>query len=250
MGGAQPWQVELLGVPGLTALDVADPQLPDGMRDELLARLTAMHLQFFAPHAHVPGEWCQGFRDGWPDSQVVVHLWLLQYGGRDVGEVILHTNLRRGVVLVHFVAIDAQTRHSLPHHWLDSLSDAFVACGLRDAGEAGVPLRAVAGEIPEAHLHKWARTGFRPVTAHYQEPRYGMHWREHGAEPEFFDMLGIIRVVAEDDGLADDEVPTSPDGAAVRGFLLDHYHLDPTHPRVARMLADADAGTGRPPAGT
>lgn len=244
-GGTLAGQVDEVRIPGLTAVDVADARLDRRCRDDLLARLIAVHLRYFADHPHVPAEWRQGLRVGWPDPEVVVHLWLLRFGGQDVGEAIIHTNLRRGVVMFHFLAVDRETRYALPYHWLDELSDAVVECGRRDARSAGVPLRAMACEIPSEHLHKWARTGFRPMRTRYQEPRHGMHWREHGPSPEFFDMLGIIRVLdAHDEGIGGagtsaPERPT-PDGAAVRAFLLDHYRLDPTHPNVARMLAEAD----------
>lgn len=226
------------GIPDLVFVDVADPDLPPAERRPLLDQLAELHRAFFPDHAHVCDEWEAGFAEGWPDDEVVVHLWLALDAKRNpVGEVILHTNLRRATTLVHFVAMDADTRHDLPIHWVASLADAFVAAGEADAETAGIELRAVMGEIPPQHLHKWARGGFRPVHADYREPRYGMHWQQHGP-PEFFPMLAIIRTIDADDAGAD--------GPAVRSFLIDHYRLPADDPTVAAILADADATAAAP----
>jgi hypothetical protein len=224
---------ELPGIPDIEVVDVASGELADQTRAVALQQLAAVHVGFFPDHAHVVDEWREGLADGWPDESVRVHLWLLRHHGVPVGEVILHTNLRRRVVLVHFVALAAEVRRGLPRDWLESLSAGFVACGEIDAAEAGCQLRAVAGEIPGAHLHKWQPAGFDSAGVDYREPHHGMHWADFG-DPEFFEMLAIVR-------------PNNPDdagavGASMRGFLLDHYRLPADHPVVARILAQADGG--------
>lgn len=222
---------ELPGIPGIQVVDVADPSLDDITRERALAQLADVHVAFFPDHAHVVDEWRDGLRTGWPDDLVKVHLWLMLREGAPVGEVILHTNLRRRVVLVHFVALAPEVRRDVPRGWLLSLSEGFVARGEIDAASAGSELRAVAGEIPRAHLHKWQACGFEAADVGYLEPKHGMHWADYG-EPEFFEMLAIVRRSSPDD--------TGAIGAAMRGFLVDHYRLPPDHPMVAAILARAD----------
>ncbi len=224
------------GIPGVRFLDVAAPGLADDVVSERLEQLIAVHLSFFPEYDYVEQEWRTGISAGWPDPEVVVHLWLALVDGEPVGEVILHTNLRRGVVMIHFVAMTVEARYRLPRAWLVALSDAFVTTGETDARRAGRPLRGVMGEIPLAHLRKWEASGFQAVAAVYAEPVHGGHWVDYGP-PQLHELVPIVRVV---DAGRDESFAEVAD-AAFRGFLIDYYELPLDHPKVVRMLGEAAA---------
>lgn len=224
----------LPGLDGLLFIDVADPRLPPAARELRLGQLEQIHMEFFSDHAHVCGEWEDGLAHGWPDEQVVVHLWLALHEGQPAGQVVMHTNLRRGAVLVHFVSMHEQVRAVLPRDWLQGLSDAFLLSGRVDASAAGRTVWATFGEVPPAHVHKWQRVGFHHVDIDYVEPHHGMHWPDFGPKPRFFPMSLVVRL----DGPPSIPVPDVL-RQGLRGYMLDHYGLAADDPEVLRVLGAA-----------
>jgi hypothetical protein len=232
-----PDGVPLEGVPALRVLDVVPP-----VRVERLRQLQDIHARHFPDYLHVVDELEQDWRDGAADPAVVVHQLLLLHEDEPVGEFIVHTNLRRGIVLRHYLAVDEPARPLLRPGWVTHLVDAVAELGRRDAAAAARPLLAMTSEVQEHHLAGWRRLGHRPLDIGYAEPRWGKHWRDHGP----VQMLPITPVVAL---LPDGRV--RPDGsprpfaevahAGVTAFLVDHYRLPPDHPEVAAILARAAA---------
>lgn len=222
---------ELPGVPLLTIVDAARPGLGAAERAGLVADFRALHRSHFPDFGHVVGEVDAFLAGEWDDPQVVPHLWLLREGEVSIGYVLPYTNTRRGVVLVHFVAVAAQYRAGLPHGWLQHLADAWEAMGSVDCAQAGTALIGLAGEVPKAAVGMWRPCGFEPVPVAYWEVRHGSHWRDHG-EPEFFPMTLVVRVAAGGVPLSRAQV----EDAAVRAFSVDHYLLPAEHPVVAGML--------------
>lgn len=220
----------LPGIPGVRVIDVADPRLDPDVRAHRLDQIKAVHKAYFADYQHVFGEWDEGLANGWGDD-TLVHLWLFLDGEEPVGEVIQHTNLRRAVVLVHFVCLDADVRARMPRDWLQGMSDGFMLCGQHDADAAGVTFLAALGEVPPEHVHKWERTGFHGLDVGYLEPHDGKHWKLRG-EPEFFPMTIVVRFTQA--GSQHDVSQVIQDG--LRGYLLDYYELPDDQPEVVSVL--------------
>jgi hypothetical protein len=224
----------LAGLEDLLWIDVADPRLPEDARRQRLGQLEQIHVSFFSDHAHVCGEWEDGLEHGWPDEQVIVHLWLALFDGKPVGQVVMHTDLHRGAVLVHFVSMDERVRSILPRDWLQGLSDAFLLSGRTDAKAAPKSAPAVFGEVPPDHVHKWQRVGFHHVDIDYVEPHHGIHWPDFGPEPRYFPMSIVVRLDGTPKTSLSDVLQQG-----LRGYMLDHYGLASDAPEVLRVLREA-----------
>ena len=83
---------------GLEAEEVIGVHAPRARLDELHRQF----LRYFPDHPHVVDELTQAWAGRWPDPQVIVHAWLLQLEGEAVGFAVVHTSLRRQVLLQHF----------------------------------------------------------------------------------------------------------------------------------------------------
>ena len=103
------------GVP-LTLLDVGDPRLTGPQIGIALSGLEQVHMRHFSDYPHMIEEIGRWREDGWPDPDVVVHNWLALHDGGPVGEFLVHTNTRRGIILFHFFAVDL-LEHA-PDLWL------------------------------------------------------------------------------------------------------------------------------------
>lgn len=225
---------EIAGLPEIRVVDLV--ALPREQRAELLPSLVAVHSTFFPEFPHVAAEW-QAWHEGapWPVPDVVGHLFLVFYGDEPVGEMIIDTHLRRGVDLVHFIAVRPPVRHLMPEHALRCWIRFFYEVGLADCQSAGVPYLGIVGEVPQRMVGLYQEYGFDQVGIDYGEPRHGMHWADHGP-PEFFSNALIV--------FQNPDEPR-PGGeaalAAVGAFSLDHYRVPAEHPFVARMLEGAAA---------
>lgn len=229
----------IAGLPRLTFVDVAGLRGPEA--NQRLAQLLTVHREFFADYRYIEPEWLALLSGTRADPLVVPHLWLALQDDVPVGEVIIHTNLRRRVALVHFVAFTAPVRRAMPRDWLASLSAAFEAAGQIDAAAAGVPLLGVMGEVPPEHVHKWLNGGFEPVPVPYVEPLDGPDWVDHPSAEEppgplaWHTIQPILRLAA---GVPPDQWVAVAD-AGLRGFLLDYYRVPATHPRIAGLFPGA-----------
>lgn len=231
------------GLPDVQVLDLTDPGIDARRRDVLLEELAAIHLEVFADYPHVVDEWRLWRETGqWPVPGVTGHLFLVLHHDEPVGQMLIDTHLRRGVTLVHFIAVRGQTRAVMPVHALRAWIRFFYEVGRADCEAAGVPLIAVAGEVPVGMVRLYNEYGFDRVGIDYGEPEHGMGWREHG--PPQFRQQALIMF----------RPPGSHIGAAqaarevVETFALDHYRLPRDHPRVAAMLAGADHQRATPAA--
>ncbi len=168
----------------------------------------------------------------------VVHLPFASIEGRGVGYSYLHANLNRGIAVQHFMAIDSEfrgRRESGP-----TVAEAILAKGaelvIEDGRIAGRPVEfGIAGETAPSEpgiLSALARLGFLFFEeVDYAEPDFGPDWAAHG-EPKFTDLILIIKPFG-----GDLPRPSEAVQAACEALLLDYYHLDPEHPRVASILS-------------
>lgn len=221
----------LPGVPALRVLDVVDPAPV-----ERLHQLQAIHAEHFPDYLHVLDELEHDWRAGSDDPAVVVHQLLLLHDDDPVGEFVVHTNLRRGIVLRHYLAVRERARPLLHPGWVTHLVSAVADLGQRDTAAAGVPLLAMTSEVQERHLAGWRRLGHRPLEIGYAEPRWGKGWREHGA-PQLLPITPVVLLLHDGQERPFGEVAL----AGVSAFLLDHYRLPSDHPQVAEILSRAAA---------
>lgn len=225
---------ELPGVPELEVLDVTSAATAPHARAELFEEFIRWHRRHFPDHAYVIDDMRDAIAGRWPDPQVIVHLWIFRHAGRTHGFSITHTNLRRAVGMVHFVAFDEAYRHSLPRGWLVDLHHAWQHTGQIDCADAGIDLLGVMGEVSDRQVRTWLPSGYRPIGVDYREPQYGRHWAEYGP-PKYFPMNPILALTEM--GRRSDYSAVA--GAALRAFLLDAYQLPEDEPVVAATLAQA-----------
>lgn len=225
---------ELPGVPELEVFDVTSAAMAPDERTELFDVFSAWHRRFFPDHLYVIDDMREALDGRWPDPLVVVHLWVFRYRGRTHGFSITHTNLRRAIGMVHFVAFDQAYRHSLPRGWRVDLHHAWQHTGQIDCAEAGGELLGFMGEVSDRQVRTWLPSGYRPIGVDYFEPKHGRHWADYGP-PEYFPMNPILALTEMGRRANYADVA----GAALRAFLLDAYELPEDEPPVAATLAQA-----------
>ena len=220
------------GVP-LTLLDVGDARLSPGQARTALDGLKQVHLRHIGDYPHMVGELERWHTQGWPDPDVAVHNWLALRDGAPVGEFLVHTNTRRGISMFHFFAVDLDVRSEFPRGWLSHLTDAFLDIGHADCARRGRHLLGCMCEVPDDHVRKWTRQGFRHLAIDYGEPAGGRYFT---TPVEYIHQSAVVRTMPRAAGLP----PAVVSGQAVRSFLLDYYGLPPEEPAVRRMLDEAD----------
>ena len=225
---------ELPGVPELEVLDVTSAAMPEKQRAELFDVFAQLHAEYFPQHLYVIDDMRAALNGDWPDPMVVVHLWIFRHRGRIHGYNITHTNLRRAVGMVHFVAFDEAYRYSLPRGWLVDLHHAWQHTGQIDCAEAGVDLLGLMGEVSDRQVRTWLPSGYRPIGVDYLEPKHGRHWAEYGP-PEYFPMNPILALTE----LGRRVNYAAVADAALRAFLLDAYQLPEDDPAVVITLTQA-----------
>ncbi len=221
------------GVP-LDFLDVGDRSLTPLQARAALDGLAAVHMRHFDDYPHMLDEFEQWRADGWPDPEVVLHIWLALRDVRPVGEFVVHTNIRRGVSLFHFFAVDEHVRTTFPRGWLGRVTEAFLAQGQHDCRRRGRHLLAGMCEVPEDHIHKWTRLGYEHLPLEYGEPAGG---RYHRTPVAFIRQAAMVRTMP----VARSLPPGLVAGQALRAFLLDYYGLPEDLPEVQRMLHSAES---------
>lgn len=223
----------LLGVSRVSLVDVLPGSAPGR-----LEQLQTIHAAYFPGHPHVLAEMEQSWADGGFDPQIVVHQWLLLHDGEPAGEFVFHTNLRRGIVARHFLAMDASVREELPQGWAGLLISAAQETAAVDAGDRGTEILALMSEIaPDESqlLAHWRHLGHVSVPSiDYREPYHGKHWRDFGP-PRFFPMVPNVKLTDAGQMRPLNDVMVS----AVSAFLLDHYLLPSDEPTVAGILERA-----------
>lgn len=207
-----------------------------GLGDDLggaadLDRLLALHRKWFDDHPHVQPELVDNARLPSRRGHLVVHQFLATVRGEAAGFAVVHANLRQQVGLIHFLAVEPDFRRypiagrNLPHHLVD------LACAQVQSDGVAFGRPIVHGTVAESDadlVDTWGRFGFTELSTDYAEPYHGMHWAEHGPAT-FFDMTLVGRDMR--DG------PAAAARAAATAFLVDHYRLPVTHPRVVLALA-------------
>ena len=213
---------------GLRITEVFSP----GQSMSALRALQNSLLRHFPQHAHVLPELDAAWREGSHDPEVIVHAWLLENEVENAcGFLIFHTNLRRAMMLQHFVAMDKAMRSGLPFNWMHSLFDAALAVSEREAAVAGVRLLGSMGENDAQHMAGWRRIGYRLLAVDYHEPEHGKHWADY-EELTYLTPAPMVRLTEYGSAVPLRDVAT----AAVSAYLLDHYLLEPDNPTVTRTL--------------
>lgn len=224
----------LTDVPGLVIVDLADPSLHRDVAYGYLQQVKGMHLRYFPNYPHMLDELESWFIRGWPDPEVRVHVWLGLLDGEPSLECIMHVNLRRQVMLTHYLAAEPALRRRAGRGWLTTVTAAWVRTGQADCEAAGRDLWAVMAEVPPEHLHKWLRCGFGYIGIDYAEP-LGGRYRQLDRTPLWSPMYPILLVTE-----AGRQQPYAT--VAQRGlgaFLRDYYLVPPDDPRAAAMFAAA-----------
>lgn len=225
---------ELPGVPELEVLDLTSSEMTPADRTELFEEFVRWHRDYFPDHLYVIDDMRDALAGRWPDPLVVVHLWIFRHRGRTHGYSITHTNVRRAVGMVHFVAFDEAYRYSLPRGWLVDLHHAWQHTGQIDCAAAGVDLLGFMGEVSDRQVRTWLPSGYRPIGVDYLEPQHGRHWADYGP-PHYFPMNPILALTE----MGRRENYAEVAGAALRAFLLDAYQLPEDDPAVLTTLAQA-----------
>jgi len=220
---------DIVGAPSLRYIDV----LP-GTPHEVCDSLVAVHLEHFgADYPHAADDLRTTWREGGTDHDIIEHQWLLLLNDEPAGEFIFHTNLRRRIVVRHFIAFNRDVRVNLPSDWIARLVDAAGECANTDAADTGTQLIAMMSEVSPRHVAGWRRMGYLSPDIDYREPGHGNHWAEYG-EPQFVPMAPNIRVLPAGTDLPLSEVATE----GVSAFLLDYYRLPASHPVVVEILGN------------
>lgn len=233
---AGPARFWLPGVPDLEVFDLTSAEMPAEEREALLVEFEKWHGRYFPERLYAADDVRQGCEQGWPDPRVIVHVWVFRHLGRTHGYSITHTNLRRCMGMVHYVAFDQEYRYSLPRGWLVDLHRAWESTGMADCARDGSQMLGMMGEVEEYQIRTWLPSGYRPVGVEYHEPVHGRHWPDH-PPLQWFEMNPIV--VLTEAGREHDyaEVVT----AGFRAYLLDSYGLPEDEPHVAASLAAAAA---------
>ena len=211
-----------------------------GRSDDLL-QLLALHRQWFPGYEFCIPELEEAAELPSDRGDRMVHLPYASIDGRGIGYSYLHANLTRGIAVQHFMAIDREFRGRRASG--PTVAEAILAKGaalvIEDGRVAGRPVNfGIAGETEPSEpriLSALARLGFLffPEVG-YAEPDFGPDWADHG-EPKFTDLTLIIKPFGDDLPRPSDAIQ-----AACEALLLDYYHLDSDHPRVAAIFASIE----------
>ena len=198
-----------------------------------LDALLALHRRWFPTHDHVQAELVDNAHQPPHRGHLVVHQVLAP-----AGFIVVHTNLRRRVGVIHFLAVDEEFRPVTVdgRRLALALVDHAVNLVTRDGVEfVDGNIVGVVAESEDDLVRVWASWGFDALPIDYAEPYFGMHWPDHG-DPTFFAMTLVGLVLPQ--GSNGGENPTSLGQAGAAAFLLDHYVLPPDHPRVTTALTN------------
>ena len=221
-------------VPGLIVMDLADPSLDRDAAYAHLQQVKVMHLRYFPTYPHMLDELESWFVHGWPDPEVRVHVWLGLLDGEPALECIMHVNLRRQVMLTHYLAAIPALRRRAGRGWLTDVTAEWVRTGQADCAGVGRDLWAVMAEVPPEHLHKWLRSGFGHIGIDYAEP-LGGRYRQLDRPPLYSRMWPILLVTEAGRQQPYPEVARR----GLAAFLRDYYLVPEADPRGAAMFAAA-----------
>ncbi len=214
---------------------------------DALAALLELHRRHFPTHGHVQVELEANAVHPMPTDDLIVHQVVATVDDVPAGFIVVHANLARSIGIVHFLAVEEQFR-GVP---LGSTPRSTVAAILVDVAEylvaddgtrSGRPIRFGTVAESDAEVVKaWNQWGYTPLNIAYAEPYFGKHWADHGP-PEFFDMALVSNAARNVpyDTEGRDHSPAAVARAACEAFLVDHYRLDPDHPRVRATFASID----------
>ncbi len=156
--------------------------------------------------------------------------------GVPAGIAIVHTNLQRGVNLIHFIAVLDQFRGPVPgesslvRRILEFAGHRSAQASLRNGTD--VPQGFVC-ESYVTSVETWERLGYITLCTDYAEPNHGRDWALHG-EPEFLSRILMGRLSA-----ASASTTIALREAGIEAFLLDHYHLPRDNHIVMQLLGPA-----------
>jgi len=201
-------------------------------RPELVQAVVDLHLRWFGDYAYAVPELLENGELPASRGDRIVHQVLALVDGQPAGYVIVHTNTRRRIGVIHFLAVDegfrsVEVRGNRLAQALVEHARALVAADSREVG----PVLGIGAEAEEDMVPVWEHWGFRRLDVDYHEPHFGVRWPEHG-DPTFFDRT-LVAAPVGDDSLD----PAACARALAAAFLLDHYRLPPDHPEVAWLGA-------------
>lgn len=211
-------------------------ELANSSDHESLSQLIQIHSECFPTHAHVISELRENAALPLQRDKVVVHQVLARVDGEPAGIVVVHTNLKYHVGLIHFLAVVPKFRGReidgkkvstmLVEHAVDAV--------YRDSRDAGATCVGVVAESDPGLITSWESWGFHPLPIPYREPYFGKHWRDH-LPLEFFDMTLVGSPAGSNESDADQGALARAGAAA---FLLDHYQLPIDHDVVHAAISE------------
>ena len=201
-----------------------------------LAELKTIFLTCFPKYAFFVPEIDEAFTEPERIGERIVHQVIAYVEGVPAGMAIVHTNLQRGVNLIHFIAVLEEFRGPVPGE--SSLVRRIIGFAGQQAAQASLRhgVDTHHGFVCESYAESveiWERLGYTTLCSDYAEPNYGRDWALHG-DPEL-----LSRILMGQLSAASASSTADLRQAGIEAFLLDHYHLPRNNKKVTELLGPA-----------
>ena len=201
-----------------------------------LAELKTIFLTCFPKYAFFVPEIDEAFTEPERSGERIVHQVIAYVEGAPAGMAIVHTNLQRGVNLIHFIAVLEEFRGPVPGE--SSLVRRIIGFAGQQAAQASLRhgVDTHHGFVCESYAESveiWERLGYTTLCSDYAEPNYGRDWALHG-DPEL-----LSRILMGQPSAASASSNADLRQAGIEAFLLDHYHLPRNNKKVTELLGPA-----------
>ncbi len=201
-----------------------------------LAELKTIFLTCFPKYAFFVPEIDEAFTEPERSGERIVHQVIAYVEGAPAGMAIVHTNLQRGVNLIHFIAVLEEFRGPVPGE--SSLVRRIIGFAGQQAAQASLRhgVDTHHGFVCESYAESveiWERLGYTTLCSDYAEPNYGRDWALHG-DPEL-----LSRILMGQLSAASASSNADLRQAGIEAFLLDHYHLPRNNKKVTELLGPA-----------
>jgi len=214
-------------VPELRFVDVLRGEGSPDARAAQLEAISAVHARHFPDRMYSFGEWVAILSEPRVQAPVLHYAWLVLHDGVPVGEFVMDSNVLRETVLIHYVALDKEIRHSLSSDWLARALTSLIAIMETEAEVLGASLTIAIAESDEEHSWHWAKMKWIRLDVNYHEPKFGMHWSDFG-QPFFIPLASFVHFLKP----GSEEARRAAVVQALKAFLLDNYALNEDEPTV------------------